>query len=908
MHSPLSHRSEMNENIAKKTEILQQGLSSLDRDYKDVIECFREVLRSTPTPDLALVLDESLSQEDWEKIDTSAASQVISIAFQLLDMVEERVAHDTRRNRMETLGPAGEKGLWPHCFKSLKEAGVSEEAIREAFRLVRIEPVFTAHPTEAKRPSVRERHREIYELLCHYKSLPEESPEYDESKQNFITALEGLWHTGEIHVEKPTIERELRNVLYYLREVFPDTLETVSRRLTQAWEQAGYHPDKLPGEDGLPRIRFGLWIGGDRDGHPFVTSEVTRETLSELRKQSVKLYRGELAQIADALSVSMPPEETPSALRERTGFLAERQGESGAGILDRNIGEPWRSMCYLLRSELDSSSQLSISDFRNDIALLGSSLSEIGAHRLEERYIKPLLHKIDVFGFHMASLDIRQNSDFHDKAAAQLFTAAGVADGADFANWPEEKRVEFLTAELETNRPFLHTDQIAGENAAAVLECYKVLASQYRNFGSDAGLGALIVSMSRQLSDLLLVHLFAREAGLIVERDGNRVCPLPVVPLFETLEDLDHAAGILDQYLSHPAVKRSLEKGASQQVMLGYSDSNKDGGIIASQWAVHNAQQRITETAEKHGISIRYFHGRGGTVSRGAGPTNWFLRALPHGSLGGDFRMTEQGETIARKYAYPENANYHIESMIACVTRATVLHRETKPEVDPGIELLPKLAEWSRLAYRDLLGEKDFMTFYRSATPIDALEQTQLGSRPSRRSGSATLDDLRAIPWVFSWTQSRFYIPGWYGAGSALDKLVTESPDEFAHLSEIISKSTLARYIFTGVETNILSTNLELMRQYAALVESEEIRSRFMSKIERELELTGKHLNSLFPASIHNRRPRYAATLRLREDPLRKLHLQQIRLLKEWRSTGDDLPRELVFSISAIASGLRTTG
>ncbi|MDF1813727.1 MAG: phosphoenolpyruvate carboxylase [Verrucomicrobiales bacterium] len=898
----------MNDNTARRTEILQQGLSSLDRDYKDVIECFRDVLRSTKTPDLADVLDDSCSQQDWEKIDAGSASQVISIAFQLLDMVEERVAHDTRRTRVDTLGPAGEKGLWPHCFESLKKAGIPGEAILEAFRHVRIEPVFTAHPTEAKRPSVRERHREIYELLCRYKSLPADSPDFEQSKQNFVTALEGLWYTGEIHVEKPTIERELRNVLYYLREVFPDTLENVRSHLTRAWQQAGYDPEKLPGNAELPKIRFGLWIGGDRDGHPFVTAEVTQQTLSQLREQSVKLYRSELAKIADALSVSMPPEDTPHDLKMRTALLAGRQGPEGEEILNRNTGEPWRSMCYLLRSELSSDCRTSITAFRNDVELLGSTLAEIGAHRLEEKYIKPLLQKIDVFGFHMASLDVRQNSDFHDKAAAQLFASAGVAGGANFAGWSEEKRVDFLTRELDSNRPFLHSDQVAGDNAAAVLDCYRVLASQYREYGSDAGLGALIVSMSRKLSDLLLIHLFAREAGLVVERNGERVCPLPVVPLFETLEDLDHAADILDLYLSHPAVKKTIDTDSTQQIMLGYSDSNKDGGIIASQWAVHSAQQRITETAQKHGVSIRYFHGRGGTVSRGAGPTNWFLRALPHGSLSGDFRMTEQGETIARKYAYPENADYHIESMVACVTRTTVLHRETRAEPDPGVELLPKLADWSRLAYRELLGEKDFMTFYRSATPIDALEQTQLGSRPSRRSGSATLDDLRAIPWVFSWTQSRFYIPGWYGAGSALDKLATENPDEFTHLAGIVSQSTLARYIFTGVETNILSTNIDLMRQYAALVESDEIRSRFMGMIENELELTTKHLKSLFPAPIHTRRPRYATTLRLREEPLKKLHLQQIGLLRDWRSFGDELPRDLVLSISAIASGLRTTG
>ncbi len=552
-----------------------------------------------------------------------------------------------------------------------------------------------------------------------------------------------------------------------------------------------------------------------------------------------------------------------------------------------------------------------MADLAEDLDLMHDSLATIGAGRLAENTVGPITRKLETFGLHLAELDIRQNSEFHDRAAAQLLAAAGIEDGPDFASWPEERRVAFLSEELESPRPFLHPRQSAGQEADAVRDCYRVLAEHRRTRG--AGIGALIVSMTRQLSDLLLVHLFAREAGLTTVVDGKPTCPLQVVPLFETLDDLANGAGIVDSFLAHPVSRRNLSVASdparvTQQVMLGYSDSNKDGGILASQWALHQAQDAIAKTGKDHGVAIRFFHGRGGTISRGAGPTNWFMRVLPHGSLCGDFRMTEQGETIARKYAYPEDAAYHLESLEACVTRSTVKHLRENTQQDPGIDLFPRLARASTKAYRQLLETEGFMQFYRQATPIDALEQTRMGSRPSRRTGGASLADLRAIPWVFSWTQARFYLPGWYGAGTALETLRTEAAKDYQRLADTISASTFARYVFTGVETNLFSANLELMRAYASLVEDNAVRERFMQRIEGEYQLLEERLADLFPKPIRERRPRYAKTVALRDEPLHVLHLQQVNMLREWRASGGELPRELIFSISAIASGLRTTG
>jgi len=905
---------------AGNPELVHAGLESLEREVTEIMECFRTMLRSASRPQLAEALPWLHTGGGATPVpdDPGETAQVYSIAFQLLDMIEDQVAHDTRRERERVLGPEAERGLWPHAIAAMKAEGRTETEIATAFRETRVEPVFTAHPTEAKRPSVRERHRELHDALVDLENPALTSRERERAGERLLAALESLWNTGEIHVEKPTVERELRNALYYLREVFPRTLEETDRNLRWAWEKAGFDPATLAAAGGGPRLRFALWIGGDRDGHPFVTAEVTRDTLAELRVQALKLYRRELAGCAFHLSIATPEHPVPADLASRIEALAATLGTEGLAIVARNPGEPWRAFAYLLRAWLmQEGSSADPKLFADQLGALRESLLVIGASRVAVEVVDPLLRKLEVFGFHLAELDVRQNSAFHDKAAAQLLEAAGVTDGASFADWPEEKRLAFLDAELVSARPFLHPDVSAGPEADAVRDCYRVLREHFQQHG--AGLGSLIVSMTRQLSDLLLVHLFAREAGLTVASVGGGpgLCPLQVVPLFETLDDLAGSAAIVDAYLSHPVARASLAVSGrdqhapdrpTQQIMLGYSDSNKDGGILASQWALHDAQQSLTAVGVKHRVKLRFFHGRGGTVSRGAGPTDWFVRALPHGSLSGDFRMTEQGETIAQKYANPESASYHLESLQACVTHTTSAHLFGKAIEDPGLDLMPRLAGWSCEAYRELLETEGFIEFYRQATPIDALEQNQMGSRPSRRTGTASLADLRAIPWVFSWTQARFYLPGWYGVGSALDRLEREAPGDFERLGGTILTSTLSRYFFTGVETNLVSADRELMALYASLVRDEALRDRFLSRIHGEYDRARTLLGRLFTRPVAVRRPRFAKTLTLREAPLRVLHRQQVELLRSWRENGRDLPRDLVFSISAIASGLRNTG
>jgi phosphoenolpyruvate carboxylase len=558
------------------------------------------------------------------------------------------------------------------------------------------------------------------------------------------------------------------------------------------------------------------------------------------------------------------------------------------------------------------------------LQLLSDGIKETGCQLIEERYIRPLLSKLDIFGFHLATLDVRQNSEFHDKAISQLLTAAGIEGGSDYASWPEEKRLAFLNEELKSPRPFMHDSVRIGGEADLVLDCYRVLVRHRHEWG-DAGLGSLIVSMTRQLSDLLGVYLLAREAGLMEHAEDGSWCPLEVVPLFETMDDLDRSPGILEAYLDHPLCKRSIlqrsllkKKKPIQQVMLGYSDSNKDCGILAAQWALHRAQESLTASATSRQVDLCFFHGRGGTISRGAGPTHWFMASLPHGSMSGGFRMTEQGETIAQKYANLANATFNLELLIAGAASTTAQHHYTEQKEDPALAFVPFLSERSQQAYQQFLRTDGFIHFYRQVTPIDALENSRIGSRPSRRTGKKghSIADLRAIPWVFSWTQARFYLPGWFGVGSALEAMKNETPEQFEALKKALPGSNFLGYVFTNVETNLASANLELMEKYASLVEDEELRERFMGLIVAEFKRTIDLLESLFDGPMDERRPRMAKTLKIREEPLHVLHLQQIELLRQWReyvAAEKEQEAELLFpkmllSINAISSGLRTTG
>ena len=900
--------------------IVDFAFGKLERDLAFVMGCFRDVLGELGHRDLADRLPwhgaHALPQVLEER-----EVQMLSLAFQLLNMVEENAANQARRKRESDDGVAAEPGQWGEALARLKAAGLTAEDVARLLPAIRVEPVLTAHPTEAKRSTVIGAQRELYLALVRRENTMWTPAEQQHIRDEVCALIERLWRTGEVRLTKPDVSSERRNVLHHLRDVFPEAVVKTDQRLRTAWGELGWDPRLLDGQGRLPRLRFGSWVGGDRDGHPGITPQVTAATLGELRRAALAVHRAGLRRLGESLSLSArlqaPPADFAGLIAARAGML----GQSGAAALERNPLEPWRQWCNLCLARLpDGDAGEGVyrtpAQLLTDLGVLRRALDGVGAHRLVAVELAPVERAVECFGFHLAVLDVRQNSAVHDSALAQLFCAAGI-DAAGWAQWSEQERLALLDSELRTPRPLTHPDTVLGEDARRVVDAYRVLAAQRAAHGAG-GLGALIVSMTRSLSDLLAVYVLAREAGIATWAGDGLVCDLPVVPLFETIGDLRGSGEILRAFLAHPVTRRSLVRwGGVQQAMLGYSDSCKDGGIFASQWNLHRAQDLLARVGRESRVPLRFFHGRGGTVSRGAGPTHRFLEALPHGSLSGDIRVTEQGEVIAQKYANLLTATYHLEMLVSGTVATTALH--ALPQADGGNGLhatVDRVAEGSRAAYEALLNSDGFLTYFVEATPIDVLEHASIGSRPARRSGKRTLADLRAIPWVFGWNQSRHYLPGWYGLGTALEALERDDAAGFAALQRGLKGWRFLTYALSNIESNLASAAPDLMRDYAALVADGEIREAFLARILDEHARTARMLTRVFGSPLDTRRPRLARTLGLRDAGLRALHAHQIALIRRWRDLrraggqgeADALLPSLLMTVNAIAGGLRTTG
>lgn len=902
-------------------------MDKIDHDLVFVMTCFREVLEEIGEVALAAALPwRTQPGVPTETVEPIKLAQAYSISFQLLTVVEENAVIQYRRELDAEAQSAQLSGLWDQTLHDLKALGVSGAQVAEALRQTAVEPVLTAHPTQAKRFTVLEQHRALFRLLAQRETLQLTPRELHAIREEIKLALERLWRTGEIYLEKPDVASEVRNALYYLRQVFPDVLAMLDARLADAWADAGMTTEPLNRRD-LPLLTFGTWVGGDRDGHPLVTAEVTRDTLLELRRNALAVVRERLVTLAQRLSLSDILQPAPPDFAAALAVDAERLGEVGQAALARNPDEPWRQFVNLMLARLPADVETPAAygtpgALVADLHRLSEALATVGARRLAERDVWPVIRVVEAFGFHLAALDIRQNSSFHDQAVAQLMRAAGL-EASGFPEWPEAERRAFLNAELETARPFARSGVLAGTEANATLSCYRVLDDYLTAYGAD-GLGSLIVSMTRDLSDLLVVYLLARETGLVVATDAGLVCQLPVVPLFETVEDLERSPEILRAFLAHPMTQRSLEyqrqrSGAAeptQQVMVGYSDSNKDGGIFASLWHLEKAQLALAAVGREFGVRVHFFHGRGGTISRGAGPTHRFLRALPRGTVNHKLRLTEQGESIARKYANRQLAAYNLELLLAGVLRESVEARSGQPPRYGLDETMNALAGESRAVYQSLLRHEGFMTFYRQATPIDVIEASRIGSRPSRRTGQQTLADLRAIPWVFSWSQARYFLSGWYGVGSALAGLRERDRQGFEALAAHAFDWPRLHTILSSVATSIAQADPDIMRQYAGLVEDAAVRDAFLSRILEEYARTEAMLEVVYQGRLEDRRPNVYHALGLRTHALRQLHDEQITLLREWRAARADAPPELneamvvrlLVSVNAIASGLGTTG
>jgi phosphoenolpyruvate carboxylase len=919
--------------------VLAENIEKIGKPYSDLyflLKCFAEVLEANNENELVDYIPWKNTKVSSPKPEHEQKTiHLYSICFQLLNLCEVNWAVQGRRDKQQLQGSQSVAGSWANTFSELKDSGFNQDEIVAALSQIEVEPVLTAHPTEAKRTVVLKYYRELYLQLVMLENSIYTTVERGQIRSEIKEILTRLWFIDDIYLEKPKVETELNNVLNYLTNVFPDVFDLHDRQLLQAWNEAGFKPQALQNCANLPKISLGTWVGGDRDGHLLVTPEITAYTLERLRIEALHLVRHRLLQLADSLSIYTPETTLPSEFQEYKYVLAKQiPNISDNEWFTATSREPFKQYVLLLVEKLpikqdrfSGNSSLSNATWTythsgqllSDLENLLYAISEWGAPTLAVNEVLRAQRYVNSFGFHLAHLDIRQNSEFYQKALFGLLEDVDKTSYSLKADGSPDKT--FLLNELNHYRPF--TKLYSGNQPETInaLGYLGVLSEHVKKYGPYA-IGSLIVSMTRKTEDLLTLYLLAREVGLFLKTAEGPASLIPIVPLFETIEDLHRAPEILDEFLSHPITQNTLKyqmgikryKRPVAEVMIGYSDSNKDGGILSSLWHLYEAQFELTKIGRKHGVDIRFFHGKGGSISRGAGPVHWFLKSLPPASLCGKLRLTEQGETIERKYANKVNAAYNLELLTSGTLRNTLLNND--PQNIELFELVGLMAHESFITYNVLTRHPSFIRFFEMATPIDVIESSKIGSRPSRRTNQRTLADLRAIPWVFSWTQSRVNITSWYGVGSTIKLIKEQQPQKYGLLKQLLVSHPLVRYILTNVDSGLAATDPKIIEMYASMVDDERTRNDILPLILSEYHLTKSLLDELLVQPFEERRKNHYYSTRLRAVALEPMHRMQVNALRNWRSE-KELPDQqiadqqyivLLKTMNAIANALGSTG
>ncbi|MBJ2175092.1 phosphoenolpyruvate carboxylase [Aureibaculum sp. A20] len=902
------------------TEIEPNEYQKISDDRVYILLCYEEMLtRINEHETIKLLHLYKTSQNETLEYSVSDEKivQALGIYFQLITLVEENAAIQYHRQLENENGIAANRGSWGETFKIWIEQGLSEEKIVELLSSLNVMPVLTAHPTESKRIAIIELQRELYLLLVQKENSILSKIEKNSIREKIINLLERWWRTGDTYLEKPDLTSERNNIVYYLSKVFPLVLEKSDERLKESWIAAGFNANKLTDPEHYPYFNFGSWVGGDRDGHPFVTPSFTRDTLLIHREKALDIIHKQLVNLATRLTLSGIKNPVPIALLEAVSKQAKILGASGEKALKRNPHEPWRQYVSLLVIKIENtiaekfgesdSYYRSSTVLQEDLKFIRNILIEGGAQGIAEDILFPVERTVQCFGFHLAKLDIRQNSGYHEKVITQILEKSGF-EKFDFHNWDEKTRVSFLTEELEKHAPLTNNTISYGLEADNVLDYFRVVRQHISLYGSE-GIGSLIVSMTRSLSDLLVMYLLMRETQLLNT-------DLRVVPLLETIEDLEGGDKILEDFLNFPITKERLKlMSNTQEVMVGYSDSNKDGGVLASKWHLHKAEESLCNIGEKHNVKIIFFHGRGGTISRGGGKYHRFMESMPKNTVNGQIKLTTQGESIAQQFGNLLTATYNLEMLASGVARQTMkMHSSANDEIYP-YETLDWITDKSVAFYKNMVQHDDFIQFFSEATSIDLLEKSKIGSRPARRSGQRTLSDLRAIPWVFSWNLSRFTLTGWFGVGHALKELKQNKVSKFNELKQHVDSWPFLRFMLIQIETNLILANSELMKVYSELVSDKDIKTNFLNLILTDYKEGIIHIEDLLGESASVRRIGQIENLKRREKELEVLHKLHIQYLKEWRSLmvtnpieGDQLLTKLLSITNSLSGGLKNTG
>jgi phosphoenolpyruvate carboxylase len=851
------------------------------------------------------------------------ALQVQGIWFQLLSIAEQNAAMRRRRQIEAERGHEQLRGTFANVISSAAAAGISAAEIRDLLEQLRVRPVITAHPTEAKRVTVLEKHRRIYRRLVDLES-PRWTPR---ERQALVSGLrndiELLWLTGELRLAKPTVPQEVYWGLHFFNETLfeavPDLLTKVERALEESYPGESFQVPAL--------FQFGSWIGGDRDGNPFVTNDVTRTTLLENRLTGVRRYHRRLSELVRALSITERAIPVSDRFRQALERELAATGEAEE-IANRNPGEVFRQyLATMLRrlevmiratergeSLVDPAGYATADALIADLKLIETELVEAGRREIAEALVRPVRREVEAFRFSTVRLDVRENTTKLNAALRALHAAT--SGGTEAPGDPQAWRA-WIAGELARPLTPGAPMPVLPKDCAETLGMF-ALVRQLREEIDREAFGSFVLSMTRSVSDVLGAYLLAKTAGLFADTPGVESCTLPIVPLFETIDDLQRAPAIMKELLNVPLVRRSVRaQGGVQEVMIGYSDSNKDGGFLASNWELYKAQIKLTRVGREAGIPIAFFHGRGGSVSRGGAPTGRAIAAQPAGSVAGRMRLTEQGEVVSFKYANRGTAQYQIELLAASVAEHTLKseREEALVPVAESDEAMEALSGAAMAAYRRLIDDPNLLPYYQAASPLEELTLLNMGSRPARRFGAQSLSDLRAIPWVFAWSQNRHFVPGWYGVGSGiLTFLQIRGQRGSALLARMFTDSRLFRLIVDEVEKTLSYVDLELARQYAELVPDPAVREAIFPMIEEEYHRTVEAVLRISGGTqLAERFPRFRRKLARRLPTLNQVTRQQIELLRRFRESGGDLTQEeqlsaLLLSINAIAAGFGATG
>jgi phosphoenolpyruvate carboxylase len=789
---------------------------------------------------------------------------------------------------------------------------------------LRVRPVITAHPTEAKRVTVLEKHRRIYRRLVDLEAPRWTARERAALIEGLRAEIELLWLTGELRLEKPTVAQELAWGLYFVNEnlfdVVPELTDKLERALRQAYPS---EPFEVP-----PFFQFGSWIGGDRDGNPFVTNEVTRQTLYDNRVASLRRYRRRLAELLGALSVTERARPITGSFRQA---LARQLEASGAGeqIAARNPGEVFRQYLACMLRRLDATlacaeqgktiagafGYRTADELIADLQTLEAGLRDSGCRDAARLLVGPVCREVAAFRFSAFRLDVRENSPRLGAALGALARAR--SDGPSPPEPGSPAWRAWLQAELA--RPLRRDRQppTLPADAAETLGMFRLIAEMRDRLDREA-IGSFILSMTHEVDDILGVYVLAKEADLFADAAGIESCTLPVVPLFESIDDLRRAPEIVRDLLQVPVIRRSVRaQGGVYEVMIGYSDSNKDGGFLTSNWELAKTQRKLTRLGRECGVPIAFFHGRGGSVSRGGAPTGRAIAAQPAGSIQGRLRITEQGEVVSFKYANRGTAAYQTELLAASVLEHSIKSEREEALVPIGEfdEAMEALSGAAHAAYRRLVEHPHLVTYFHSASPLEEIGLLNIGSRPTRRFGARTLADLRAIPWVFAWTQNRHFVPGWYGVGSGIATFL----DVRGARGEALVKRMFAdfrqfRLIVDEVEKTLAYVDLDIAREYADLVGDPWVRQEILSLVADEYHRTVDAVRRITGnTTIAERFPQFRQRLARRLPTLNQVNRQQADLLGRYRAAAGDRAQDgylaaLLLSINCIAAGFGTTG